>query len=68
MNYVFTLLLIGFAILFHEFGHYLAARIANVPIQTFSVGFGPAVWKRRIGETEVSNFLDPAGRICFAGH
>lgn len=61
MNYVFTLLLIGFAILFHEFGHYLAARIANVPIQTFSVGFGPAVWKRRIGETEYRISWIPLG-------
>ena len=61
MNYVFTLLLIGFAILFHEFGHYLAARIANVPIQTFSVGFGPAVWKRQIGETEYRISWIPLG-------
>ncbi len=61
MNYVFTLFLIGFAILFHEFGHYLAARIANVPIQTFSVGFGPAVWKRQIGETEYRISWIPLG-------
>lgn len=52
MNYVLTLLLIGFAILFHEFGHFLAARLVKIPIQTFSIGFGPALWKRQIGQTE----------------
>jgi regulator of sigma E protease len=61
MNYVFTLLLIGFAIIFHECGHYLAARIAKVPIKTFSVGFGPAIWKRQIGETEYRISWIPMG-------
>ena len=61
MNHAIAFLLIGFAILFHEFGHYLAARIAKVPIQTFSVGFGPAIWKRQIGETEYRISLIPMG-------
>ena len=65
MNHAIAFLLIGFAILFHEFGHYLAARIAKVPIQTFSVGFGPAIWKRQIGETEYRISLIPmGGYVC----
>ncbi len=61
MNYITALLLIGFAILFHEFGHFLAARMVKLPIQTFSIGFGPALWKRKFGETEYRFSWIPMG-------
>jgi RIP metalloprotease RseP len=34
---------IGFVIFFHELGHFLAAKWCDVHVQTFSVGFGPAL-------------------------
>jgi regulator of sigma E protease len=34
---------------FHELGHYLAARFAGVKVLRFSVGFGRIVWSRRLG-------------------
>ncbi len=61
MNYVYAMLLIGFAILFHEFGHFFAARLVKIPIQTFSIGFGPALWKKQIGETEYRVSWIPMG-------
>lgn len=61
MDYALTLLLIGFAILFHEFGHFLAARFVKIPIQTFSIGFGPALWKRTVGQTEYRIAWFPLG-------
>lgn len=45
MNYILAILLIGLVILFHELGHFVAARIVGIPIKIFSVGFGPALWK-----------------------
>ncbi|MGE4482164.1 RIP metalloprotease RseP [Acidocella sp.] len=36
---------IGILIFFHELGHYLAARSQGVTVETFSVGFGPALLK-----------------------
>lgn len=60
-------------ILIHEGGHFLAARLLGMRADVFSLGFGPALWKRKIGETEyrVSAFpfggyvslpqLDPSG-------
>ncbi|GAN78939.1 RIP metalloprotease RseP [Acidocella aminolytica] len=36
---------IGVLIFFHELGHYLAARSQGVTVETFSVGFGPALLK-----------------------
>ncbi len=35
----------------HEFGHYLAGKILGFKINEFSVGFGPALFKRRSKKT-----------------
>ncbi|TEB14102.1 putative zinc metalloprotease [Pelotomaculum sp. FP] len=61
MSYIVTLLLIGFVIFFHELGHFLAAKLAGIPIQVFSIGFGPKVWARRRGVTEYRISLIPLG-------
>ncbi|MDE1905990.1 MAG: RIP metalloprotease RseP [Rhodospirillales bacterium] len=38
---------IGVLIFVHELGHYLAARSQGVTVETFSIGFGPALLKRK---------------------
>lgn len=38
-----ALLVFGFLIFIHEFGHYITARIFNVSITEFSIGMGPAL-------------------------
>ncbi len=42
------LLLFGITIFVHELGHFLAARWMGLIVETFSIGFGPAIWKRTI--------------------
>jgi regulator of sigma E protease len=37
----------GGSIFVHELGHFLAARRRGVKVERFSIGFGPAIWKRR---------------------
>ncbi len=37
---------LGLLITFHELGHYTVARLCGVPIQRFSVGFGPVLLRR----------------------
>lgn len=37
----------GITIFVHEFGHYLAARLCGLVVQVFSIGFGPAIWKKK---------------------
>lgn len=61
MNYLAALFLIGFAIFLHELGHFLAARIVKMPIKTFSIGFGPAIWKKQWGQTEYRISWIPLG-------
>ena len=50
--YICTIILLFSASIFvHELGHYLAARALGFVVDTFSIGMGPAIWKRRVGET-----------------
>ena len=46
------ILVFGLVIFVHELGHFLAAKAAGVYAPRFSIGFGPALWRRRFGETE----------------
>jgi len=61
MNFALALFLIGLTVLAHELGHFLAARLAGLPVKTFSVGFGPKILSRRIGGTEFRLSLLPLG-------
>jgi len=40
---------LGLLIVVHEFGHYLVARLCNVRVLRFSVGFGTPLWRRKLG-------------------
>lgn len=40
------LVALGLLITFHEFGHFWVARRMGVRVLRFSIGFGPAIWKR----------------------
>src|SRR5688572_8301455 len=43
---------LGLLIVVHEYGHYLIARLCNVKVLRFSVGFGRPLLTKNIGETE----------------
>ena len=47
------LALVGLMIMItvHEFGHYLAGRLLGFKIEEFSIGFGPAFFKRKSKKT-----------------
>lgn len=63
-NFLFTfagILGIGFCIGFHELGHYLFCKLFNVRTPSFSIGFGPRLFKKKIGETEFSLSAIPLG-------
>lgn len=68
LNYLYNLLA-GLAVFFgfslivfiHEFGHFLAAKAFHFKIDVFSIGFGPAVWKRKFGGVEYRISAIPFG-------
>ncbi|MBY0314384.1 MAG: RIP metalloprotease RseP [Bdellovibrionales bacterium] len=45
------IVLLGVLIFIHELGHFLVAKYFNVKVETFSLGFGPKIWKYVRGET-----------------
>lgn len=51
-NLLAFLLLIGPLIFFHELGHLVVAKLLDVKAVRFSIGFGPPLLSKRIGETE----------------
>ena len=52
---------LGIVVFVHEFGHFLAAKAFGVYAPRFSIGFGPAIAKKRIGETEYRIGILPIG-------
>jgi len=61
LSIVLGILLFGLAVFIHELGHFLVARLLGLRADVFSIGFGPALWKRRVGGTEVRISLIPFG-------
>jgi len=56
MNIAITILAfivaLGVLIVFHEFGHYLVARLFGVKVLRFSIGFGRPLWLTRRGRDQ----------------
>jgi regulator of sigma E protease len=46
------IIVFGLVIFVHELGHFIAAKLTGVYAPRFSIGFGPALLRRRHGETE----------------
>ena len=56
-----AILFFGFIILSHELGHFTVARLLKVRINEFSIGMGPALFKKKGKETLYSLRLLPIG-------
>ncbi len=59
--YLLAALGFGFVIFIHELGHFLFAKWAGVRVERFSIGFGPMIFKKTVGETEYAISLLPLG-------
>ena len=55
------LVVLGVLVAFHELGHFLAARWVGVKVLKFSLGFGPKLFGRKMGETEYLLSAIPLG-------
>lgn len=54
-------IILGTLITIHELGHFTVAKLCNVKVNKFSIGFGPTLLKKQKGETEYSLRLFPFG-------
>ena len=51
MNILAAVLIFGIVVAFHEFGHFIVAKLCGVKVEQFTIGFGPAIFKKTIGDT-----------------
>lgn len=63
-----TAVVLGVLIFVHELGHFVTAKLADIEVPRFSIGFGPKVLGFRRGETEyVLSALPLGGYVRMAG-
>jgi regulator of sigma E protease len=55
------ILLLGFCITIHELGHFVMAKAFHIPVEKFSIGYGPPIISRKIGETDFRIAYFPLG-------
>jgi len=61
MSILSAILLFGFLIFIHELGHFIFAKLSGVKVLKFSLGFGPKVLGKQIGDTEYLISAIPLG-------
>ena len=61
MSYLGALFIVGLVIAIHECGHLLAAKWCGIPIERFSIGFGPKLFGFRRGGTAYWLSMVPIG-------
>ena len=55
------ILILGAAVVLHEFGHFIVAKLFKIRVETFSVGFGPRLFGRKWGHTDYRVSAIPLG-------
>ena len=61
---IIAILLFGFLIAIHEFGHFITAKLFGVRVNEFAIGMGPAIFSRQKGETLYALRAFPVGGFC----
>jgi regulator of sigma E protease len=61
ISIVSMIILLGVLIFAHEFGHFIVAKKSGVGVLKFSLGFGPKIFGKKIGETEYLLSAFPLG-------
>jgi regulator of sigma E protease len=54
-------IVLGVLVFFHEFGHFIMARIFGVGVEKFSLGFGPRLFGKKVGITDYRVSAVPLG-------
>jgi regulator of sigma E protease len=53
--------ILGAAVVLHEFGHFIVAKLFKIRVETFSVGFGPRLFGKKWGHTDYRVSAIPLG-------
>lgn len=58
------LIILSFMVFIHELGHFIAAKLCGVIVESFSIGWGPILFKKKKGHTEYRISAIPMGGYC----
>jgi regulator of sigma E protease len=61
MSVVYFFLLVGVLVVIHELGHFVAAKLLDVRVMRFSLGYGRPLVRVTLGETEYQIAIFPLG-------
>ena len=68
ITFLVTVVMFLVMISLHEFGHFVVGKLLGFTVLEYSIGFGPAIFKKQKGETLYSIRVVPFGGFCrFAG-
>lgn len=56
-----AIVVLGILIFVHELGHFIFAKLFKVGVEKFSLGFGPKIFGKKVGETEYLVSAFPLG-------
>jgi len=69
INIVLGLVGLGIVVFVHELGHFIAARLAGIDVEAFSIGWGNPILKKKIRGVEYRLGMFPVGGYCkMRGH
>lgn len=67
--YAEALLVLALIVTVHECGHFLAARLQNIHVSQFAIGFGPSIFKYKVPQDVATvpvllrTWLEPSSRL-----
>ena len=61
INILAFIFVLGAAVILHEFGHFVVAKLFKIRVETFSAGFGPRLFGRKYGTTDYRVSAIPLG-------
>lgn len=64
MKWIYGLLALFVLVIIHELGHFIAAKLLGVKVESFSVGMGPILFHKKIKGTDYRLSLIPLGGYC----
>ena len=67
MGIILALLLFSFIVFFHEFGHFLLAKLNGIDVHEFAIGMGPAIFSKEFKGTKYAIRILPIGGYCAMG-
>lgn len=64
MSIILSIIVFSLIVIVHELGHFLVAKKVGICVQEFSVGMGPVLVSKLVGETQYSLRMLPFGGFC----